>query len=131
MTFRKTASLFFIFLVLLGCKGVQYYQSGTNPAGVSVILKGPDQFYTNTETIDKIVVGVVNHNSQAISLPAWWNDFTMIGQSRFYQKELTMKYNIPENLKAPLKIEAGDTLLLFSVPVQDFLNDQKGWLNKT
>lgn len=131
MTFRNIASLFFIFFVLLGCKGVQYYQSGMNPAGVSVVLKGPDQFYTNTETMDKIVVGVVNHNSQSISLPAWWNDFTMIGQSRFYTKELTMKYNIPEGLKSPLKIEPGDTLLLFSVPIQDFLNDQKGWLNKT
>jgi hypothetical protein len=130
MSFRNPASLFFIFFSLLSCKGVQYYQSGTNPAGVSIILKGPDQFYTNTETMDQVIVGVVNHNSQSITLPAWWTDFTMIGQSRFYQKELTMKYNVPENLKSPLKIEPGDTLLIFSVPVQDFLNDQKSWFNK-
>jgi hypothetical protein len=131
MTFRNIASIFFIFLFLLGCKGVQYYQSGTNPAGVSVILTGPNQFYTNTETSDQVMVAVVNHNSQTIVLPAWWNDFTMIGQSRFYQQELTMKYSIPEGLKSQLKVEPGDTLLLFSVPIQDFLNQQKNWNNKT
>jgi hypothetical protein len=130
MTFRNTASLFFIFLSLLSCKGVQYYQSGTNPAGISVVLQGPDHFYTNTESEDKIVVGVVNHNSQPIQVPTWWIDFTMIGQSRFYKKELTMKYPVPEGLKGPLSIAPGDTLLLFSVPVQDFLNPNKGWLNK-
>lgn len=132
MTFRNTALLFFIFLLLNSCKGLQYYKSGTNPAGVSILLEASPEFYTNTANEDgRIKVCMINHNSLPISFTAWWDDFNLIGTSRFYKKELRSKYVVPENLRSTITIESGDTSVIFDLSIQEFLNDGKSWNYKT
>lgn len=131
MTFRNTALLFIIFLLLNSCKGLQYYKSGTNPAGVSVILQSPSTYYPNSSEKDSISFYLVNHNSQEIIIPHWWSDLHLIGQPRFYQKELSIR---PQPLDLKMKatlIAAGDTVLLIKIASQTILGMEKNWLYKT
>lgn len=130
MTFRNTALLFFCFLLLVGCKGVQYYQSGTNPAGISVILQGPETYDWTKYMGDNIGVSIVNHNSQSITISNWWNDLNMIGKSRFYQKELISKFGSIGGEVKPITIAPNDTFELGFTSPNFLLTKEKSWTNK-
>ena len=130
MTFRKAVFLFFIFVVLLSCKGLRYYKSGTNPAGVSVILQSPSYYYTNIHQPDSVGFFLVNHNSQAWTVPHWWSDLVLVGQSRFYNRELLIRPQ-PNDLKEqPTTIQPGDTVLLIKLPIYALLGSEKSWTYK-
>jgi hypothetical protein len=132
MTFRNIVLLFFTVLVLSSCKGLQYYKSGTNPAGLSVVLTCPSQFYTNAPGPDSLGFYLVNHNSKQVVVPHWWTDLYLVGQSRFYKKESWIR---PQPLDldlalAPLTIQPGDTVHLITVALKNLLQHEKNWLYK-
>lgn len=131
MTFRNTTLLFFIFLLLISCKGLQYYKSATNPAGISIILTSPVIFYTNIEQQDSVGFYLINHNSEAIIISHWWTDLFLIGQSRFYEKEISIRPQPMDLRIKALSIEPGNTALLIKVPIKNLLGSEKSWLYKT
>ncbi len=131
MTFRNIAFIFLSLILLSSCKGVQYFKSAINPAGISVILECPSTFYPKNSEKDSISFYLVNHNSQEIIVPHWWSDLQLIGQSRFYKKELTIR---PQPLDLKMKatvISAGDSVLLIKLPFQTILGKDKNWTFKS
>lgn len=131
MSFRNTSLLFLIFLLLISCKGLRYYNSTSNPAGIGVIMQSPTTYYTNLQQQDSISFYLVNNNSETIVIPHWWSDLVVIGQSRFYPKEITLRAQPMDLRIKALSIEPKDTVLLIKVPIQYFLNADKNWTYKT
>lgn len=128
MTFRNIVLLFFVFLVISGCKGLQYYKSGTNPAGLSVVFNSPSQFYTNIQVQDSLKFYLVNHNSAEVIIPHWWTDLYLVGQSRFYKKESWIRPQPTDLASPPLVIQPGDTVHLITVALTTLLKNEKNWL---
>jgi hypothetical protein len=127
MTFRNIVLLFFVFLAISSCKGLQYYTSGSNPAALSVLLNCPPQFYTNTSTHDSIAFYLVNHNSAEVAIPHWWTDLYLVGQSRFYKKESSIRVQPADLTLPPLVLQPGDTAHLITVALASLLNNEKNW----
>ncbi len=131
MTFRNIVLLFLTFLFLTGCKGLSYYNNATNPARLSVIFKSPTHFYTNINQQDSLAFYLVNHNSQTYIAPHWWTDLWLIGQSRFYPKEILIRPQPNDLRMKALIIEPNDTVLLIKIPVSQVLGKEKNWLYKS
>lgn len=128
MTFRNTALLFFIFLLLNSCKGLQYYKSGTNPAGVSVLMECPSVFFTNTVSKDSVKLFLINHNSKDITLGNWINDIVLIGKSRFYQKEITLSVSSFIKANTVSNFKSNDTTYLGAVSIKEVFGSEKNWM---
>lgn len=127
----KSSPILLVFLLLTSCKSLRYYNSATNPAGISVIMKSPNTFYTNVEAQDSLSFYLVNNNSEMVIISHWWSDLFLIGQSRFYTKEITI---CPQPLDLRIKavsLEPNDTVLLIKVPMKIFLGSDKNWIYKT
>lgn len=130
MTFRNTCLIIFSFLLLSGCKGVQYYRSGTNPAGISILLQGPSIYYYDEFSGDIINIAIVNHNSEPITIVNWWKDLTIIGQSRFYKKELITKFPQNDPTVDEITIDPNDTLDITFLPTNFLLANKDAWSYK-
>lgn len=131
MTFRNTALFFFTILLLSSCKGLQYYKSGTNPAGISVILTCPETYYTNINQQDSVGFYLVNHNSETLIIPNWNAGLFLIGQSRFYEKEIFRLLKPNDQYILTSIIPPSDTTLLLKVAIKDLLSSEKNWLYLT
>lgn len=127
MSFRNTSLLFSIFLLLISCKSIRYYNSSTNPAGLGILMQSPTTYYTNLQQQDSISFYLVNYNSETAIIPHWWSDLVVIGQSRFYPKEITLRPQPLDLRMKALSVEPNDTVLLIKVPIQYFLNAEKNW----
>jgi len=131
MTFRNTALIIFIFLLLNSCKGLQYYRAGTNAAGISILMEVPSEFYTNEMVQDSVKIYVVNHNSQSLNLDNWWSNLKIVGRSRFYKKEVSIQPQITNPDKGFWELKTNDTILLVSIPIIQLLGTGVQWTDGT
>jgi hypothetical protein len=131
MTFRNTALIIFIFLLLNSCKGLQYYKSGTNPAGISVLMESPSAFFTNEDSKDSIKLYLVNGNSNDITISNWINDIQLIGRSRFYTKEITLPVAAYIDARIVSNFKSGDTVFLGGISIKKIMGQEKNWTFKT
>ncbi len=127
MTFRNKALLFFSFLLLAGCKGVKYYQSGTNPAGISVIIQSPTTYFTDTANEGNVKLYIINHNSKEVQLANWWQNIQLIGTSRFNNKELTTLIPTANQRLETITLVPNDTILVYSFPLSYILDNGVLW----
>ena len=131
MTFRNTALIIFIFLLLNSCKGLQYYKSGTNPAGISVLIESPYALLTNEDSRDSIKLYLVNSNSKDITINNRINDIQLVGRSRFYQKEITLPIATYIESKVVSNFRSGDTVFLGGISMKEIMGQEKNWTYKS
>lgn len=125
---KRTSYIFALILLLNACKGIQYYNNKVNPAGLSIILKSPDVFYYNQPATDSIEFLIVNHNTSAVVLPHWWTDLWVVGNSRFYNKEILIRPQPLDLRMQATTVEPGDTMSLIKIPMNQLLSNENTWL---
>jgi len=127
MTFRNIRFIILSFLLLSSCKGIQYYNSGTNPAGISVIIQSPTTYFSDKANEGNVKLYIINHNSKEVQLANWWQNILLISTSRFNNKELTTLIPTANQRLETITLVPNDTILVYSFPLSSILDKGVLW----